>query len=149
MRPLGLLVYPGGWVPSGAFLGSFGSIECALGVVGFIRVRWVHSVAPLRSSGFRPCVRWVHPVSLGSLGCALGVFGFILCEVGVFGFMYGRFVHSGAHLASMFSLVRALGVIGFIQGRWVHSGAHWESLGSSGVVGFNRVHTGGCWTNPG
>ena len=53
----------------------------------------------------RPGERWIHSRSLGSFGCDLGV-------------------------------------VGFIKGRWVHSGASWGSLGSFGVVGFIGVHTG-------
>ena len=34
------------------------------------------------------------------------------------------------------------GIVGFIHGRWVLSGAPLGSLGSSGVVGFNRVRLG-------
>ena len=37
--------------------------------------------------------------------------------------------------------------VGFMRGRWVHpvrhSGTPLASLGSSGVVGFTRVHPGG------
>ena len=36
---------------AGVHLGSLGSFGCALGVVGFIHVRWVNSGAPWRSSG--------------------------------------------------------------------------------------------------
>ena len=70
---------------------SLGSLGCAMGFVGFMRGRWVHASAPcwaLSSCGVvrfirggtrvRPEGRWVHPVSLGSHGCALGVVGFIL-----------------------------------------------------------------------
>ena len=49
----------GGWVHSGAHLGSLGSS----GVDVFTRVR--------------PEDHWVHQGSLGSLECALGVVGFI------------------------------------------------------------------------
>ena len=62
------------------------SLVYALGVIGFIRGRWVHSVSPwgsLGSSGVvrftrvRPGCRCVHLGSLGSLMFALGVVGFI------------------------------------------------------------------------
>ena len=62
VRPLDLLVYPGG----------LGSLGCVLGVVGFNRVR--------------PGCRRVHPGSLGSLSCAIGFVTFIrvppLCSLG-------------------------------------------------------------------
>ena len=74
---------------------SLGSLACTLGVVGYIRDRWVHSRAlwgSLGSSGVveftrvRPGCRWVHPVSSGSLARALEVIGFIR----------GRWFHSQA-----------------------------------------------------
>ena len=100
----------GGWVPLGAPYGSsgsfgvvglmwvrpgglrvnswsLGSFVCALGVVGFIRDRWVHwlstpwvssgSFGSVGFTGVRPGGRPVHSRSLGSLGCALLVVGFI------------------------------------------------------------------------
>ena len=78
MRPGSSWVHPG----------LLCSIGCALGVVGFIPGRKVHSGAPLgllgtsAVVGFRPCVRWHHLVSLGSLGCALRVVGFISVRTG-------------------------------------------------------------------
>ena len=80
-----------------------------MGFVGFIQVRWVHWGALWRSSGLsgvawftgeRPEGPLVHPGSLGSLGCVLGVFGFVGC----------RRVHWGAHWGSSGSS----GVAGFI-----------------------------------
>ena len=64
--------------------GSFGSLGFALGVIGFIRSRWVHSGSPLWSWGpfavvgftvVRTGGRWVHPGWLGSLGFALVLLG--------------------------------------------------------------------------
>ena len=84
-----------------------------VGVVVFIRGRWVHRGSPggpagssgvAGFTGVRPGGRRVHPWSLGSLECALGSVGFIR----------GRFVAS---------LECALGAIGFIRGRWVLWGA--------------------------
>ena len=46
--------------------GSVGSLECALGVVGLIRVR--------------PGGRRFHSGSLGSFGCNMGVVRFIQCR---------------------------------------------------------------------
>ena len=40
------------------------------------------------------------------------------------------------------------GVFGFIQGRWLPWGSPWESLGSSGVVGFAGFRPGGHWVPP-
>ena len=67
----------------------------ALGVIGFMRGRWVHSGAHCGSLGSSGVVGfnqvglgdpWVHPGRLGSLVCALGVVEF----------MWVRWVHSGA-----------------------------------------------------
>ena len=57
MRPGGRQVHPG----------SLGSLMCALGVVGFIRGRWVHWGAPWG--------RRIYPGSLDSMVCALGSSG--------------------------------------------------------------------------
>ena len=130
---------------------SLGSHGFALGVVGLIRGRWVHSCSPwgrwvypglLGSLDFvvgfsrvHACVRWVHPWSLCSLGLAL------------------------VSLGSLGSLGFVLGVVRFMQGRCVHSGSRSGSLGSSGVVrftqvraggvGFTSVRAGGRWVHPG
>ena len=65
---------------------SLGSLARALGVVRFIRDRWVHSTEPWGSLGYsgvvgftraRPVGMRVHPVSLVSLARALCVDGFI------------------------------------------------------------------------
>ena len=143
-----------------------GSLRFAIGVVGFIQDRLVHSGSPLGKLvsfgvfGFtrvRSGGRCVHPRTLGSLAFALGVVGFIR----------GRRVHSGSpscgsfsssrvvgltrirpvgdwvHPASLGSLAFAVGVVGFFRCRWVHSG--W----SSGVVGFTRLRPGGGYVNQG
>ena len=103
----------------------------------------------------RPRGRWVHVMSLGSLGCVLGVVGFIpgrcirsgapwrfFCSSGVVGFTCvsprGHWVHPG----SLGSFGCALGVVGFV---WGHSRAPWMSLDSFGVVRFTRVRR---WFNP-
>ena len=79
----------GRWVHPGS-LGSLdlalADVGFALGVVGFMRGRWIHLDSPwgsLDSTGvvgfsrISPGVRLVHPRSLDSLGFALGVVGFI------------------------------------------------------------------------
>ena len=143
VRPVCLLVHPG----------SLRSLRCALVIVGIIHGRLVHYGAPWRSlgsSGYvsltreRPggrlahACRWVHPRSLGTLGCALRVVGFI----------WGR-VLMGARLGSMGSS----GIVVFTrvirEGRCVHSGAPWGSLGLCVVDVFNRVCPGVRWVHPG
>ena len=136
-------------------LNSFG---CTLGVIGFIRGRWVHSGVPWGSSGSFRIVRFirVHPA--------------------VFRVYSGRYVHSGAPWGSSgsFGVVRfirvrpgglrfqsgSLGsfrctrvVIGFIWGCRVHS----RSLGTFGcalpVIGFIEyirgvcIHPGAPWVS--
>ena len=102
-------------------------------------------------TGVRPGGPRVHPVSLGSLGCALGVGGLI----------GGRWVHLGAPWCSSgssgvagFTGVGpgccriypgcAQGVVGFTWCRWVHWGALWVFLGRSGVDEFTGVRPGDC-----
>ena len=72
----------GGWVHAE----SLSSLGFALGVVRFIRGRWVHAMAPWWSLGSFGVVeftlvrhgwRWVDPESLGSLRFTLGLVGFI------------------------------------------------------------------------
>ena len=89
----------------------------------------------VRSGGRR-----VRPVSLGTLGCALGVVGFICGSwfhwetpsgssgsSGVAEFTgvrpRGRRINSG----NLGSLGCAMGAVGFIRGRWIHRGAPWGS----------------------
>ena len=87
------------------YLGSLGSLTRALGVVGFIRGRWIYWRAPLWSL--------VYPGSLGLLGCAFGIIRFIQCS----------WVNSRASKSSLGSSA----VVGFTRarhgGRWVHSRA--------------------------
>ena len=85
------------------------------GVVGFTRV----------------CTgnRWVHPVSLGSLGCALGV----VC------FIRGSRDHSCAPKGSLGSLAHSLGVVGLMRDLWVHSRLPLGSLDTLGVVEFTHA----------
>ena len=90
-------------------LWSIGSLGCALVVVGFVLDRWVHMGTPWESSGsvgvagfigFRPRCRRVRLGSLGSLwsdlrgrqlrSVSLGSLG---CALGVVGFVWGRSVH--------------------------------------------------------
>ena len=109
------LVCPWGrWV----HLGSLDSLVFALGVVVFIRLRWVHSHDVLFIRGL-----WVH---LRSPCVSVG-------------FTCVRLVCRWASPESLRSLRFTFGVVGFIRGRWVHSGSPWVSLGSSGVAGFTRV----------
>ena len=72
-------------------------------------------------------------VSLGSLGCTLGVVEF----TAVVGFIEVR------HPTSLRPLGNALGVVWFVSG---HRGAPWGSSGSSGVSGLIGVHP---WGRPG
>ena len=126
------------WVNSGLFLrSSYGSFLSERGVVAFIRVRWVYSVAPLGSPGFvgyiraRLSGRWDHSVaprkSLPSLEHTQEVVAFSFV-----GFIRQR---------------SSSGSVGFIRdrpvGRWVNSVAKlWSPvhsvspLGSSGSFGF-------------
>ena len=66
--------------------GSLYSLGCTLGIVGFIRGRWVHRGAPWVSSsssrvagfiGVRPEGRSIHPGLLGSSRYTLRVAGLI------------------------------------------------------------------------
>ena len=130
---LGLLARHGGrWVHPAS---------CAPGVVLFPRVhsegRWVHQgllgslVQPGGSLGSSGVVgndsggRWVHPVSLGLLARGIGVVGFFR----------GLWFHSCAPWVQ----------IGFIWGRWVHTGASLALMGSSVVVAVTPVRPGGRW----
>ena len=80
-------------------------------------------------------------MSLGSLGCVLGVVRFIR----------GRWVISvwtWVHPGSLWSLRFTLGIVRFIRVRWVHSGLPRWSLGSFEVVGLSRVRRGVRWVHP-
>ena len=57
----------------------------------------------------------------------------------------GRPIHS----ESFGSFVYALGVVGFIWRRWVYSGALCGSSGSLCVVGYIRVRSGDRWVHLG
>ena len=137
---------PGGRRVNFSSMGSFGR---ALSMVGFIRVRWVNSVAPWRSScefGFigsilaRPWrgrihCRWfsllMRVLAVVELSCALsGWLDSFLC----IGFMRARSERGRFHSVSLCSFGRALGIVVFI--RWVDSGAHWSSSGSLGSFGL-------------
>ena len=106
---------------------SLGSLGFALGVVGFIQCRWVHSgllCGPLNSSGvvgfnrFCNWGRFVYPGSLDSLGFALVVICFFPGSLGSLGFVVGfTRVRAGGrwdHAGSLRSLAFSLGVVGFI-----------------------------------
>ena len=118
--------------------------------------------------------RWVHPRSLGTLGCVLRVVEFIwvrwvesgahtgapwmslvslVCALGDVGFIQGgtrvRARGRRVHPKSLGSLGCALGVVGFIRSHWTHSDATWGLLGSSGVVGFTWECTVWRWVHAG
>ena len=105
--------------------GSLGSFRRAHGVVGFIWVPWVHSGAPMGSSGSlafigfilaRPVGRQGHSRSLDSVGRALGSFG---CTLGFVGFIR-------VHALWVDGIIRVLGLINArLWDRRVHSGAPW------------------------
>ena len=118
----------------------------------FNRGHWVHQGAPCVSSGSSgvaafigvcPGGRRVHPMSLGSLGSALGVVGFIR----------GRWVYCGALRASSrcdLEVYCSSAIAGFIvvhpggrSVRWVAWCAYWGLLGTSGVTGFMGVRPWG------
>ena len=112
----------------------------ALGVVGFIRGHWGAQL------GHR-----VHPVSLGTLDCALRHVHRCWVHLAVVGLRRG--VHR-VHKVSQDSLGYALVVVWFIRGGslgglgfiWcscVHSGAPSGYSGSSRVAGLIGVHPGG------
>ena len=109
-----------------------------------------------------PGGRWVHLVSLGSFGCALGVVGFIRgssgallaldsfwCALSVVGYIRCRCIHSGAPRGSFGSFR----FVGFIRvrpgGGWFHLGVSWGSFGSFEVVSFIRVCPGCSWIHTG
>ena len=53
----------------------------------------------------------------------------------------GRWVHPGS--------LDSLGFALAIRIHWVHSGWRWDTLGSSGVVGFTQARPGVRWVVPG
>ena len=121
-------------------LGCLGSLDCALGDIGFVWGRWVLWGAPWGS-------------------CLLEVAGCIWCALRAVRFVLGVFVHWGApwesagsfgvvrfigkrpagrrvRLGSLGSLGCALSVVRFLWGRWVHWGTPRWSSGSFGDAGF-------------
>ena len=146
-----------------------GSLGFALGFVGFIRVRLVHSGSlrgSLDSSGVggfiwirrgghlgvvgftlvRPVGGWVHPrVSPWYFWVHSRSLGSLGSAQRVIGFTRvrpgGRWVHPGSLVSLGFAL-------GFIRCRWVHSGLPWGLLGSSGIVRFTRVRPWNRWVLP-
>ena len=160
MRPGGrgcvrsIPVRPGGrWVISGAF----GSFPCALGFVGFVGVRSVHTREPW---GWR-----VRSCAFGSYPCAIGwrvrscAFGPLPCDLVVFVFVWERSVDSLAPWVSSgsFECVRSTPVVpGFRSGTFgqfpyavevvgavlicsVHSRAPWVVSGSFGLFRITPV----------
>ena len=137
VNPLSLSSCPGcRWVDQE----SLNSLTCAVVVVGFMGVCWIHSrtlYGSLYSFAFvcftrlRPWGRWSHPRSLRSLARAMGVVGFILRHWVHWRALWGSFGSSGVvgftrtrtwsccvHVGSLGSLVYAVGVVGFIRGSW-------------------------------
>ena len=118
----------------------------ALGVVGFIRGRWVHSgshwesLGSTRVVGFIRC-RWFQSGSArGSLSSS-GVIAFTLVCRRVRWLLSGSPLWSFG-LSGFFGFAGfAIGVVGFIQDRLDHSGSPLGQLVSSGVFGFNRVRS--------
>ena len=110
---------------------SLGSLRCALGVVGYVRGRWVHRVALWVSSG------------------SFGVAGFIRVRPGEVGFFRGRSVYWSAPWGSsgLFGVSGYIGKrVGFVRSRWVHCGAPFV------VVGFGQghwIHWGDPWVRSG
>ena len=98
--------------------GWLGSGGCALGVVGFMRDRWVHDGASWGSSGSFGC-------SLGHSGVPWGWSGSLV----VVGFTRLRPVGRRVHSGSLGSLGYVLGVVSAIRGRWVDSDGPWGFSG--------------------
>ena len=113
--------------------GSLSSVGYALGVVGFVRGRWVQCVAPCAFWGSFGVPRFsgVHPVgrrvSLGSLASALVVVGFVRA----------RWVQWVAPFGSS----RPFGFVGFSG---LRPGG---SSGSFGVAGFSGVRPKGSYSS--
>ena len=125
---LGLLEY---WCSPWGSSGSLGSLGCAMGVLGYVLDRRVHSVAPWESSGSSG-ISWLIGVRPRGRRCALAVVGFTAVAgcIGVrpegLWFIRCRCVVWGApsgllgSLGSQDSLECAVGMVGFVQGRRVH-----------------------------
>ena len=137
-----------------------GSLGFALGVLGIMRGRCVHSRSrwgSLGSSGVvgftlvRAGVRWVHSRSLGSFirdrwvhsvspWGSLSFLWWSLSSTAVVGFTWVLPGDRWVHPVSIGSIGFALGFVQFIRGRCVHSGSPWgswvhpESLGSLGFA---------------
>ena len=118
--------------------GSLGTIEFALGVVGFILGHCVHALCALGFVGFIQG-RWVHAGAPWGASGSFGIVGFTRVHPG------GRQVYSEC----LGSRGCAMGGVGFIRDRWVHSGAPWGSLDSFRVFGFTRVRHGVCRVHSG
>ena len=137
--------------------GMLGSLEYALGDVGFIRCHWVLCGAPLGSSFFFQS-HWIHSgtpwrlsgssmvaglieVHPGCRGIHLGLLGSLECVVGssssfrVPGFIVVPPGSRQDHSGSLGSLGCTLGVVGFIRDRWT---APCRSSGSFAVIRFIR-----------
>ena len=107
------------WVHSES-LRSFGP---ALGVVVLVRVPWVHSLVPLRSSGSFGFI-WARRGNRSVHSYALRV---VVCFIGV------CWIHSGSPWwsSSLFRFVRSFErALGVVWVRYVYSSASWGSLGS-------------------
>ena len=120
----------------------WGPFERALGVVWFIRVRWVHSGA-LGDARFI----WAHSGaawgSLCSFEHVLEVVGFIQVRSRA---CCGVSCDGCVHSCVPWEWLGSLWFDGFIParpvGRWVHSSAPWLSLGSFRFVGYFRARCG-------
>ena len=92
--------------------------------------------------GVRPGIRLVHPGSLGSLGCVLGIFGFIRIDWGAFEGSSGSsgvagFIGLRPGVVGFIGL--RPGVVGFIHGRWVQWGC---ALAVARSISGRWVHCG-------
>ena len=149
--------------------GAFGPFPSALGVVVFvrlpfasavwvvvlIRVRSVHSLAPLGSSGSFGCVRSI-PECPGSRRIRLGAFGPFPCALGVCGFVRVHSVHSRQLWKSSDSFgcvwsIRASALVVVVL-VWVQPLFHRVVCGAfgpfwcaHGVVVLVRVHSRASW----
>ena len=144
-----ILTHPGWrWV----HLGSLGSLTRALGVDELIRCVWFLwrwpwlSLGSLVVVGFtrgRPLDPWVHLVSFGLLTRPHRV------HTGSSGsHAYGLSVVR-VHPRSFCSLARTLGVFGFIWGRFIFSRAPYVPLCSFVVFAFTHARPSGCWVHSG
>ena len=79
--------------PGGSY-NAFGPFPRSLGVLGFVRVRSVRSLAPWGSSGSFVCVQSI-PVRLGDRQVCLCAFGPLPCGKGVFVWVRSIPIHLG------------------------------------------------------